>query len=289
MVCKKCGCDTLIEDGDWFECPKCGAKYFNTEIDSKISATEKIEQIENSKAPENNSFPEETPKEEEKKEGKKPSKLKETIDFILPIVIAVIVALLLKTFVFANAVVPTGSMTSTINAGDRIIASRIAYISDSPERYDIIMFGYPDDETVPFVKRLIGMPGDTVSVTNGIAYITDKNGNVYQTDQSFIKYETPIGEFGPYYVPEKGETITVKGDYCYAENGMQVGGTNFTDKYCEKNADGTYAVADNLYFCMGDNRNDSLDSRYWTNKYVSENKIIGKVMFKYYPKFEKLS
>lgn len=288
MVCKKCGCDTLMGDGDWLECPECGAKYFNTEIDTEISATEKIEQIENNAAPENSSSSEKKT-EEEKKEEKKPSKLKETIDFILPIVIAVIVALLLKTFVFANAVVPTGSMTSTINAGDRIIASRIAYISDSPERYDIIMFSYPDDETTPFVKRVIGMPGDTVSVTNGIAYITDKNGNVYQTDQSFIKYETPVGEFGPYYVPEKGETITTEDAYCYAENGMRVGGTAFLYKYCEKQSDGTYVVADNLYFCMGDNRNDSLDSRYWTNKYVAESKIIGKVMFRYYPGFENLN
>ncbi len=56
---------------------------------------------------------------------------------MLPIVIAVVIALLLKSFVFANAVVPTGSMISTINEGDRIIASRVAYINKEPQRYDI--------------------------------------------------------------------------------------------------------------------------------------------------------
>jgi len=294
MVCKKCGCDALIEDGDWIECPKCGAKYFNTSVDAQISATEKIKQIEKSAA-ENGKPQTDNPSEtkapeteEKKKDEKKPGKLKEIIDFILPIIIAVIVALLLKTFVFANAVVPTGSMTSTINAGDRIIASRIAYLSDAPERYDIIMFKYPDDETKPFVKRVIGLPGETVNITNGIAYITDKNGNVYQTEQSFIKYETPKGEFGPYYIPEKGETITLNGDCCYAENGMQVGEAGFIEKYCKKNSDGTYTVSEDCYFCMGDNRNDSLDSRYWENKYVAKSKIIGKVMFRYYPGFETL-
>lgn len=294
MVCKKCGCDTLIKDGDWLECAKCGAKYFDTEINPEIRATEQIDKIEKNI---NNSVANSKPDTQEnlsdnyeaETNKKKPSKLKETIDFILPIVIAVIVALLLKTFIFANAVVPTGSMISTINAGDRIIASRIAYFSDTPERYDIIMFSYPDDETQPFVKRVIGLPGETVSVTNGIAYITDKDGNMYQTEQSFIQYERPTGEFGPFYIPQKGEKITTDGNYCYAENGMVVGtANNFIDMYCQKNTDGTYTVTENCYFCMGDNRNNSLDSRHWNNKYVKESKIIGKVLFRYYPNVSKI-
>lgn len=61
---------------------------------------------------------------------------------MLPIVIAVVIALLLKSFVFANAVVPTGSMISTINEGDRIIASRVAYIKSDPQRYDIILSNF---------------------------------------------------------------------------------------------------------------------------------------------------
>ena len=221
-------------------------------------------------------------------EKKKKSKLRETIDFMLPIVIAVVIALLLKSFVFANAVVPTGSMISTINEGDRIIASRVAYIKSDPQRYDIILFKFPDDESQIFVKRIIGMPGETVTVENGIAYITDENGNTVETDQSFVTNEKPEGNYGPYYIPKEGEKITVNGTQCIAENGMTVGSLEFLDKYCKKDESGNYTVSEKCYFCMGDNRNKSHDSRFWNNTYVAENKILGQAEFKYYPGFEKL-
>lgn len=314
MACKKCGYETLIEDGDWLECPNCGAKYFNTEIKAEISATRQIDLLEKQKnnnsqikakneSTENNADNNiindavENDAEKEKKEEKEPSKLKSTVDFLLPIIIAVVIALLLKTFVFANAIVPTGSMTSTINAKDRIIASRLAYIKDDPQRYDIIIFKFPDDENTAYVKRIIGLPGETVSISNGIAYITDKNGQSYQTDQSFLTYEVPRGDFGPYYIPEKGEAITEdENGYCFAENGMEVGGEGFIDKYCEKDKDGKfvrdesgrYIMAENCYFCLGDNRNNSADSRFWQCKYVAKSKIIGQAKFRYYPEISKL-
>ncbi len=294
MTCKKCGYETMIEDGDWLECPKCGAKYFNTEIKTDISATEKIDLIEKQK---NSDAQNDNNTEKGKKESKEPSKLKSTVDFFLPIVIAVVAALLLKTFVFANAIVPTGSMTSTINAKDRIIASRLAYINENPQRYDIIIFDFPDDESTAYVKRIIGLPGETVEISNGIAYVTDKSGNSYQTDQSFLTYDTPRGDYGPFYIPEKGEAITqdTSGN-CFAENGMYVGAEGFIEKYCEKDKNGNpikdengnYTIAEECYFCLGDNRNNSADSRFWNCKYVAKSKIIGKAKFRYYPSFSKL-
>lgn len=304
MKCKKCGFDGIEESGDWITCPNCGAKYFNTSISPELSATKQIDAIENKMAGNSEQKPYgnddsaglgESAQTEEpsggkkgKKQKKKKSKFRETIDFLLPIIIAVIVALLLKSFVFANAVVPTGSMKNTIGEGDRIIASRLAYINSDPERYDIILFYFPDDESQIFVKRVIGLPGETVTIVDGSAFITDKDGNTYETDQSFITNGDPIGDYGPFYIPEKGETITTDGVFCYAENGMRVGYSQFIDKYCDVSASGEYTVAENLYFCMGDNRNESLDSRFWDNTYVAENKILGEAKFKYYPKFETL-
>ena len=301
MKCKKCGFDGIEESGDWITCPNCGAKYFNTSISPELSATKQIDAIENKMAGNSEQKPygnddsaglgeiaqteEPSGGKKGKKQKKKKSKFRETIDFLLPIIIAVIVALLLKTFVFANAVVPTGSMKNTIGEGDRIIASRLAYINSDPERYDIILFYFPDDESQIFVKRVIGLPGETVTIVDGSAFITDKDGNTYETDQSFITNGDPIGDYGPFYIPEKGETITTDGVFCYAENGMRVGYAQFLDKYCNK-SDNT--VAENLYFCMGDNRNESHDSRFWDNTYVAENKILGEAKFKYYPKFETL-
>lgn len=307
MKCKKCGFDGIEENGDWITCPSCGAKYFNTNISPEMSATKQIYEMENKisgKSTENeigndyNSALNEIQNDNEqsgkkgkkgKKEKKKKSKFGETVDFLLPIVIAVIVALLLKYFVFANAVVPTGSMKNTINENDRIIASRIAYINETPQRYDIILFYYPDDESQIFVKRVIGLPGETVTVVDGSTFITDKDGNTYETDQSFVTNGEPTGDYGPYYIPEKGEVITTDGIYCYAENGMKVGYSGFLDKYCKVSDSGEYTVAENLYFCMGDNRNESHDSRFWENTYVAENKILGEAKFKYYPEFEVLN
>ncbi len=308
MKCKKCGFDGIEENGDWITCPNCGAKYFNTNISPELSATKQIDELEskitekaNDKKYGNdyNSALEENPKEENpeddgqngkkgKKAKKKKGKFRETIDFLLPIIIAVIIALLLKSFVFANAVVPTGSMKNTINEGDRIIASRLAYINSSPERYDIILFYYPDDESQIFVKRVIGLPGETVTIVEGTAFITDKDGNTYETDQSFVTNGEPIGDYGPYYIPEKGEVITTDGIFCYAENGMRVGYSQFLDKYCTVSDSGEYTVSENLYFCMGDNRNESHDSRFWDNTFVREDKILGEAKFKYYPEFETL-
>ena len=158
-----------------------------------------------------------------------------------PIVVALIIAIFLKTCIFANIVIPTGSMLNTIQEGDRIIASRLAYINDEPQRYDIIIFRYPDDETQLFAKRIIALPGETIEVKNGIVYITDKNGNESTARTDFITNCIPTGNFGPYTVPLGS------------------------------------------YFVMGDNRNDSWDSRYWDNKTVKKEKIIGKVKFRYFP------
>lgn len=329
MVCKKCGYDELVPNGDWLKCPHCGAEYFNTKIDFdnitsvsedgeeppqnteekstfSLNVTEKKyeahtkhtpkaeapkavqKEIVEAKPKANEESPKKGKKSKVKTEKKPQSKLKETIDFLIPIVIAVVIALVLKTFIFANAIVPSGSMIATINKGDRIIASRLAYLNEDPQRYDIIMFHFPDDESKIYVKRIIGMPGETISIVDGITYATKADGTVYETNQDFVTEETPHGDYGPYYIPLKGEKITTNGEYCFAENGATVGRIEFLEMYCTKDEKGEYFVTENCYFCMGDNRNNSLDSRTWYNTYVAQNKILGKVKFRYFPGYEKL-
>lgn len=222
----------------------------NVEINNIISPTKQIEELDESikkqnndnDIPNNNSLSDSN---DEKIDNKK-SKIKETIDFFIPIVIAMVVAILLKSLVFANATVPTESMVNTIQADDRIIASRLAYYNNDPERYDIVIFFYPDDESTFFVKRIIGLPGETVEIIDGIVYVTTADGETSELDDSFVTNCVPTGNFGPYKVPEDS------------------------------------------YFMMGDNRNNSWDSRYWNNTYVKRDKIVGKVMFRYYPNISKI-
>ena len=80
------------------------------------------------------------------------------------IVSAIIIALLVDFFIIANAVVPTGSMETTIPAGSRIMGLRLYYDFKEPERGDIVIFKYPDDESVDYLKRIIGLPGETVEI-----------------------------------------------------------------------------------------------------------------------------
>ncbi|MDE6659122.1 MAG: signal peptidase I [Eubacterium sp.] len=325
MICKKCGCDTFINDGDMMVCAQCGAVTVDIGLDLNKSVTNQINEIEietgtasdeiqapppieeviavqqaeieaeSKKAEIEADIPQESEENAEETKGKKKAKKKkekdkkrEIIEFFIPIIIAAILAAIIKLFILANAVVPTGSMIPTINEKDRIIASRLAYISNDPERYDIILFRFPDNEETIFVKRVLGCPGEIINVRDGKVYITDETGNEFDAEDNFVNQaEPPVGTSGPFYIPKQGEKITTDGSYCYAENEMKVGSTSFLSKYCEEK-DGEYYVKENLYFCIGDNINTSMDSRAWANKYVSESKIIGKAIFKYYPSFEKL-
>ncbi len=167
---------------------------------------------------------------------------KELFDIIKTILIAIIVAFIITKFIIVNAVVPTGSMKTTIMPNDRLIAFRLSYIFSEPKRGDIIVFKAPDDENMLYVKRIIGLPGETLNIIDGKVYINDNNEPL--PDEYIM--EEMLGSFGPYTIPEDS------------------------------------------YFMMGDNRNDSQDSRYWENTFLSKDNILGKVIFKYYPKIESL-
>ena len=162
---------------------------------------------------------------------------KELFQWVLVIIGAVILAFLIDTFVIVNAQIPSGSMENTIMTGDRVFGNRLAYKFSDPKRFDIIIFRYPDDESQLFIKRIIGLPGETVEIHDGNIYI---NGSDTPLEDVDIK-EPMEGSFGPYTVPE------------------------------------------DCYFVMGDNRNNSRDSRYWENTFVSEDEILGKAVFRYWP------
>ena len=135
-----------------------------------------------------------------KKEGEdQPFSLKkEIISWLQIIVAAVVIALVLNNFVIANSRVPTGSMENTIMSRSRVIGSRLAYLKDDPQRGDIVIFHYPDDESIYYVKRVIGLPGETVMIEDGKVYI---NGSDTPLDETYLA-EPMEGSYGPYTVPE---------------------------------------------------------------------------------------
>ncbi len=132
--------------------------------------------------------------------------IREILEYIIIFIIVVALVWAMDTYLIVNAQIPSESMENTIMTGDRIIGNRLAYNTHVPQRYDIVIFKYPDDESVLYIKRIIGLPGDTVQITDGKVYI---NYSLEPLDDSFTP-ETPIGDFGPYHVP--GNSYFVLGD-----------------------------------------------------------------------------
>ncbi|MDR1706195.1 MAG: signal peptidase I [Clostridiales bacterium] len=161
----------------------------------------------------------------------------EIVDWIKVALLGFLAALFIGNFIIVNASVPSGSMMDTIPEKSRIVAFRLSYLMSEPQRFDVVVFWYPDDEKVLFVKRIIGMPGERLDIRDGKVYI---NGADEPLDDSFVK-GVPVGSSGTYNIPE------------------------------------------GCYFMMGDNRNNSEDSRLWKNTFLEKSKILGKVIFMYYP------
>ena len=96
------------------------------------------------------------------------------LEYIKPLIIIVAAVFLLQAFVIVNARIPSASMENTIMTGERLFGNRLAYLFGDPERYDIIIFKYPDDESQLFIKRVIGLPGETVVILDGKVYAVDE-------------------------------------------------------------------------------------------------------------------
>ena len=131
-------------------------------------------------------------------EEKKSNFKTELISWVKVIITAVVIALALDFLVIANAVVPTGSMENTVPVGSRIIGFRLYYLFEEPQRGDIVIFKFPDDEKKDYLKRIIGLPGDTVEIVDGKVYI---NGSTEALEEPYLA-EEPVGSYGPYVVPE---------------------------------------------------------------------------------------
>ncbi len=145
-------------------------------------------------------------KELEKKPEEPFNLLKEILSLLGTMAVAAIAVILLKEFIIINAFIPSGSMEHTISPGDRIIGNRLAYVIREPERGDIVIFKYPDDEEQLFVKRIIGLPGETVTINDAKVYI---EGGLLE--ENYLKEEWTIDN-GPYTFEIPEGSYLVMGD-----------------------------------------------------------------------------
>jgi signal peptidase I len=174
------------------------------------------------------------------------------------IAIAILLALVIRTLIVQAFTIPSGSMMDTLLVGDYILVNKFLYgpelpVTDyrlpglrNPSRGDIIVFKYPQDEKRDFIKRIVATSGETVQVRGDQVFVNGK-----ALSEPYVrKSESPLGDRG-------------QPTYC----GYAYG--------CEP----TVVPADS-YFVMGDNRNNSQDSRYWG--FVKKDKIKGKAFLIYW-------
>jgi signal peptidase I len=123
---------------------------------------------------------------------------KEVFDWVLVIIIAVTLALIINKLVIYKVSPPTASMESTIMIDDKVVTFRLAYLFTNPRRGDIVVFQAPDSPDEDYIKRVIGLPGETVEVKNGTVYI---DGVALEED--YLNEPMNTEEvFGPIEVPE---------------------------------------------------------------------------------------
>ena len=172
--------------------------------------------------------------EPDKKGGERAKKIKKEIrEWIVSLATALIVVFIIRTFLFTIIRVDGPSMSDTLLNGDRLYVDVLNMRLDGPDRFDVVILHYPD-RTENFVKRVIGLPGDTIEVKEGVLII---NG---------VEYDEP------YLTPERVTSFRRTAN-------------NFT-----------VTLGEDEYFVMGDNRDNSNDSR--RIGVITRDKFVGKVL-----------
>ena len=172
------------------------------------------------------------------------------LEYLEVLLVALLLALVIRTFAVQAYRIPSGSMLETLQIGDQLLVNRLAYgffvpfkdepliTWSTPQRGDVIVFEYPLDPETDFIKRVIGVPGDKISMQDKVLYV-----NGVRAQESYIQHVDA--------------SIYPKRD-------------NF----------GPVEVPPGKYFVMGDNRDDSKDSRFWG--FVDFTAIQGKAMIIYW-------
>jgi signal peptidase I len=184
----------------------------------------------------------------------------------------VLVVLLLRSFLVEPFRIPSGSMMPTLLVGDFILVNKYTYgirlpvlntkiiALGEPQRGDIVVFRFPKDPTMDYIKRVIGLPGDRIGYYNKQIYV---NGEPVK--------QTVLGE----YEGARAEGMA-GGESLLNENFRGVS-HDILVRQGEPGREGEFKVPEGHYFVMGDNRDNSNDSRYWGT--VPEQNLVGKAFF----------
>jgi signal peptidase I len=203
----------------------------------------------------------------------------------------ILVVFLLRSFLFEPFKIPSGSMIPTLLIGDLILVNKYHYgvrlpvinkkiiANHDPQRGDVMVFRYPKDTSVDYIKRVVGVPGDEISFRNQQLYVNGVAAPMVQTPppgfydedqrQYYPEFTEKLGNVEhkillnprsqPFYGPEDKITFPFRENCRYSAEGV------------------TCKVPPGNYFMMGDNRDNSQDSRFWG--FVPDENIVGKAFF----------
>ena len=212
------------------------------------------------------------------KKKKKESESESWIETIKTIVYALLIALVIRTFLFQPFNIPTGSMEATLLIGDYLFVEKYSYgysrysfpygivpfsgrvFGSQPTRGDVVVFKFPQDNSTDYIKRVIGLPGDRIQMLNGQLYINEK-----PVPKVRVADYVEISDGIAHNVPRYRETLPNGSSYLVLDRFPQGPGDN-TD---------VYVVPTDHYFMMGDNRDNSNDSRGDVG-YVPSANLVGK-------------
>jgi signal peptidase I len=195
-------------------------------------------------------------------------------EYARTIIIAVLLFVVLRTFVVEAFKIPTGSMENTLLVGDFLLVNKAVYGAEipftgrhlpgfrHPQRGDIIVFKWPKDPSKNFVKRLIGLPGDTVEMRDGAVYLDGRRLN-----EQYVMHTEPNSD-------PSGEEFEWQRDFLVKGAEASVG------DHPSRNNWGPLIVPEGNYFVLGDNRDNSYDSRYWG--FVPDSLVTGRPLLVYY-------
>jgi len=235
--------------------------------------------------------------------GHRGAKAKSTLrEYVEAIGVAILLALVIRTFIVQAFKIPSGSMIPTLQIGDHILVNKFRYgprfevpLTNfsfgrlpgiaRPARGDVVVFVYPQDQSKDFIKRIVGLPGDIIEIRNRQVFI---NGELYDDPHAhFIggRPQVTRGHLGPLYIARAGDRLEV------SDGHLRVNGTSLPlperDVFLERYGSllsgqdpAPITVAEDFYFVMGDNRDNSQDSRVWGP--VGEGALKGKAFVIYW-------
>ncbi len=196
----------------------------------------------------------------------------------------IVVVFLLRSFLFEPFRIPSGSMLPTLQNGDLILVNKYEYgvrlpIIDrkvvevgNPARGDVVVFRYPVDPSIDYIKRVVGVPGDTVEYRDKTLFI---NGQRVEAERSGDYYEPDRSSYVGRYTEKLGDVShEILLNRQQRQSYMPISNFPHRENCSYNNGSVRCTVPPGHYFMMGDNRDNSLDSRYWG--FVPDDHIVGR-------------